>query len=464
MRDVNNGWLIRYLHANTASAFFFLVEKWEFYSDLYFYIFTSNDSVTTIYLGINISLLSKLESPTRGARSPQVFLVDPYRGQRQKTSNQLHPWFITGYADGEACFNVTIYQKASVKIGWTVQPLFIIVVHKKDLAVLELIKSTWGVGQIHKHGKNAVQFRVFSVKELAVVLEHFDKYPLKSQKLADYILFKKVVGLISTKEHLCMEGLQKILAIKASMNLGLSSALQAAFPGIIPIDRPTAIENKIPDPNWLAGFTSGEGFFGVNLIKTTHVSTGTQVQLDFRISQHIRDEKLMINLIEYLGCGKLFKYREAVEFRITKFNALVEKVIPLFAKYPIKGVKFLDYLDFVRIAELMKNKAHITKEGIDQIRKIKLGMNTNREFDLQERDIFKPKEEDSLNISYTKVNSSKVTEFEVFDDNGLLIYSFASVDECALFFGVSARTIRRRVVKNTNFAFKDQNLNIRQKI
>jgi len=25
MRDVNNGWLIRYLHANTASAFFFLV-------------------------------------------------------------------------------------------------------------------------------------------------------------------------------------------------------------------------------------------------------------------------------------------------------------------------------------------------------------------------------------------------------------------------------------------------------
>lgn len=25
MRDVNNGWLIRYLHCNTASAFFFLV-------------------------------------------------------------------------------------------------------------------------------------------------------------------------------------------------------------------------------------------------------------------------------------------------------------------------------------------------------------------------------------------------------------------------------------------------------
>ena len=25
MRDVNNGWLVRYLHSNTASAFFFIV-------------------------------------------------------------------------------------------------------------------------------------------------------------------------------------------------------------------------------------------------------------------------------------------------------------------------------------------------------------------------------------------------------------------------------------------------------
>ena len=25
MRDVNNGWLVRYLHSNTATAFFFLV-------------------------------------------------------------------------------------------------------------------------------------------------------------------------------------------------------------------------------------------------------------------------------------------------------------------------------------------------------------------------------------------------------------------------------------------------------
>jgi LAGLIDADG endonuclease len=39
-----------------------------------------------------------------------------------------------------------------------------------------------GVGEIHKHGKNAMQFRIFSIKDLAIVINHFDKYPLITQK------------------------------------------------------------------------------------------------------------------------------------------------------------------------------------------------------------------------------------------------------------------------------------------
>jgi len=35
-----------------------------------------------------------------------------------------------------------------------------------------------------------------------------------------------------------MEGLEKIVAIKASMNKGLSPELKAAFPNITPMDRP----------------------------------------------------------------------------------------------------------------------------------------------------------------------------------------------------------------------------------
>ena len=60
------------------------------------------------------------------------------------------------------------------------------------------------------------------------------------------------------------------------------------------------------------------------------------------------------------------------------FKILKKKIIPFFNKYKIQGVKQLDFLDFCKIVELMKNKAHLTKEGLAQIRKIKAGMNKAR--------------------------------------------------------------------------------------
>jgi hypothetical protein len=43
---------------------------------------------------------------------------------------------------------------------------------------------------------------------------------------------------MNCKEHLTIEGLREIVAIKASLNLGLSVGLKAAFPSLVAIDRP----------------------------------------------------------------------------------------------------------------------------------------------------------------------------------------------------------------------------------
>lgn len=75
-------------------------------------------------------------------------------------NSEINPWFLTGFTDAEGCFNVNIY-KGSAKIGWTIQPLFVVVIHKKDIAMLEKIKNAWGVGKIYKHGKNGAQFEVY---------------------------------------------------------------------------------------------------------------------------------------------------------------------------------------------------------------------------------------------------------------------------------------------------------------
>ena len=65
------------------------------------------------------------------------------------------------------------------------KPKFTIGLHKKDRAVLEQIKTLLGVGNIYNQGSNAVQLRVQSIKELEMVINHFDKYPLMTKKRID---------------------------------------------------------------------------------------------------------------------------------------------------------------------------------------------------------------------------------------------------------------------------------------
>jgi len=63
---------------------------------------------------------------------------------------------------------------------------------------------------------------------------------------------------------------------------------------------------------------------------------------------------------------------------VTEFSDVTEKIIPFFYKHPIEGKKSLDFAHFKRVAELMKDKAHLTEKGLSQIRLIKSKMNILR--------------------------------------------------------------------------------------
>jgi hypothetical protein len=90
-------------------------------------------------------------------------------------------------------------------------------------------------------------FRVTSPKQISdKIIPHFDKYILITKKQADYLLFKEIMMLIIQGEHLKEVGLQSIINIRASLNLGLSEALKTAFPNTIPIIRPLVPKAEIP--------------------------------------------------------------------------------------------------------------------------------------------------------------------------------------------------------------------------
>lgn len=125
---------------------------------------------------------------------------------------------------------------------------------------------------------------------------------------------------------------------------------------------------------------SGDGCLIVRVRNSRTHKTGLQVELVFQLTQHTKDKELLISFKKYFGCGR---YRERIgglagDFNVTRLSDLHQKIIPFFLKYPIIGTKAKDFEDFVKVALLMQNKAHLTEEGLEQIQKIQAGMNRGR--------------------------------------------------------------------------------------
>lgn len=129
----------------------------------------------------------------------------------------------------------------------------------------------------------------------------------------------------------------------------------------------------------MSGFTSAKGCFLIGLFKSKTV-TGFAIRLVFQLNQHSRDKKLIRSLIEYFNCRGVYKDSDAYYFRVTKFIDIEKKIIPFFQKHPILGVKAKDFNDFCEVAGLIKEKKDLTHEGLEQIRRIKYGINRGRKF------------------------------------------------------------------------------------
>jgi hypothetical protein len=69
------------------------------------------------------------------------------------------------------------------KFGFRTRVVFSIGLHIRDKVLLEQIQSFFGgVGKINMATPELVQYRIFTTKELEVVIKHFEKYPLITQK------------------------------------------------------------------------------------------------------------------------------------------------------------------------------------------------------------------------------------------------------------------------------------------
>jgi len=218
---------------------------------------------------------------------------------------------------------------------------------------------------------------------LQIILKHLETYPLITDKWADLQLFKQVVELMVNKEHLTLEGLVKIANIKASMNFGtISKTIIPLIPtNIEPVKRPVITDIKIYSPSWVVGYVEGEGMFFVNIYKKKESVLGEGVKLVFKVTQDRKNQALLESFTNVFTTGKVYRQSpttKVMDFLITGLADITKYVIPFFQAHPLEGAKKNDFEDFLKVAELMETKAHLNKDGLEKIRIIKQGMNSNR--------------------------------------------------------------------------------------
>ncbi len=134
-------------------------------------------------------------------------------------------YWITGFTDGEGCFSIAVINNKTTKFGKQIFPEFVVTQGMKSLTALEKIKNFFGCGNIFvnkrydNHNENLYRYCVRSLGELNTkIIPFFKKYPLRTYKQKDFLIFEKVVKSMIKKKHLTEKGRKEILNLISEMN------------------------------------------------------------------------------------------------------------------------------------------------------------------------------------------------------------------------------------------------------
>lgn len=169
----------------------------------------------------------------------------------------LHPNYITGFIDGEGSFNITISRDenlqqvtvSSVRSTLHKKPtLLVCYIFSKILLAVELSRLT-----IKK--PDGLKDQLSSIVDISrVLIPHLDKYPLLTSKYLSLldIHLKKAINMMENKEHLTLQGIEKLKNMAGIPNEYQSDEEKWVF-----------CQEHIStiSPEWIQGFTDAEGCF-----------------------------------------------------------------------------------------------------------------------------------------------------------------------------------------------------------
>jgi hypothetical protein len=136
------------------------------------------------------------------------------------SSREFLSAYISGYADGEGCFTVSISPRATLVAGWEVRPSFSVSQNGDRAEVLHVLQAHFGCGSIRPdRSDRTVKWETRRLEDLLErVIPHFESYPLLSGKRFDFERFASVCRLMAAGGHRRRAGLIEIVELTRGMN------------------------------------------------------------------------------------------------------------------------------------------------------------------------------------------------------------------------------------------------------
>ncbi len=129
--------------------------------------------------------------------------------------------WLSGFTDAEGCFNVSITKRANTVSGYRVILRYMLD-QKNSLYLLTIIRDLFGYGAVIVRSKDIFRYYCNTFTGLSAIDSYFSSFPLKSKKAVSHANWLKVYKMVINKEHLTTQGLEKIRAIKKTININNS--------------------------------------------------------------------------------------------------------------------------------------------------------------------------------------------------------------------------------------------------
>ena len=112
------------------------------------------------------------------------------------------------------------------------------------------------------------------------------------------------------------------------------------------------------------------------------MTMGWQVQPRFAVVQGERSVHVLELLHDFFGCGSIYRNRrrdnhkeDLFVYNVFRLEHLTGIIIPFFEANPLRTAKLEDFLKFRQVLLMMKQKAHLTRDGLRRIAEITQTMN-----------------------------------------------------------------------------------------